>query len=412
MSVSNIIMGKPFQVSDFPSVTSPKGFVAAGIHAGIKKQKLDLGVILCSTPATTAAVYTTNAFQAAPLQVTQESIGVEGKLQAVVVNSGNANACTGERGIQDANTIKTAAAGLLDIPAHYIGIASTGVIGQFLPMEKVLTGVEQVISLATDSGGETFAQSILTTDTNIKQVEVTVQIDGKTVTIAGVAKGSGMIHPNMATMLSFITTDVVIKSVHLQTMLRQTTDETFNMITVDGDCSTNDTAMVLASNLAGNSPLHPHHPDWSTFQAAFSYVCKELAKKIARDGEGATRLIEVQVSGALNQEMANKVAKAIVGSNLVKTAVFGADANWGRILCAAGYGDSHIRTDQVKVQLGPVLVVDNGLPVAFDEAEATMALKQEKVIIAVDLGQGDQEATAWGCDLTYDYVKINGSYRT
>lgn len=401
-----------FQVKEQPTITSPKGFVSAGIHAGIRKRKRDLGVLLCSVPAAAAAVYTTNAFQAAPIRVSQKHIGAEGKLQAIVVNSGVANACTGEQGLKDAQTIASQAAEMLDIPAHYVAVASTGVIGEFLPMDKLTAGLQQVIPLANEAGGDDFANAILTTDTSTKQVQVTLPIDGKEVTIAGAAKGSGMIHPNMATMLGFITTDAAIEPEHLQTMLWQATDETFNMITVDGDCSTNDTVFVMASGLAGNKPLHSQHPDWKAFHVAFVYVCQELAKKIASDGEGATRLIEVQVSGAANIEIARKVAKSIVGSNLVKTAVFGADANWGRILCAAGYGEPILRPEQIKVKLGPVVVVDKGMPVVFDESAASEVLQQAKVDIYVDLSQGECQAVAWGCDLTYDYVKINASYRT
>ncbi|MXQ52725.1 bifunctional glutamate N-acetyltransferase/amino-acid acetyltransferase ArgJ [Shimazuella alba] len=401
-----------YQVNEQASITAPKGFIATGLHAGIRKRKRDLGVIICSVPASAAAVYTTNAFQAAPLQVTQENIGVDGKLQAIVVNSGVANSCTGERGIQDARDIAKQTAQLLDIPIHQVAVASTGVIGQFLPMEKIQTSLMKVLSIADETGGNEFAEAILTTDTLTKQVQVTMQIDGKKLTIAGVAKGSGMIHPNMATMLGFITTDAVIHAHHLQSLLWTATDSTFNMITVDGDCSTNDSVIAMASGLAGNNSLHPHHPDWMAFQAGFTYVCQELAKKIANDGEGATRLIEVHVAGAPTIEMARKVSKAIVGSNLVKSAVFGADANWGRILCAAGYGDPLIRTEKVKVKLGSILVVDKGLPVFFDESKVSEILKQETVNIFVDLQQGKQKATAWGCDLTYEYVKINASYRT
>jgi glutamate N-acetyltransferase / amino-acid N-acetyltransferase len=401
-----------FQVQEQASITSPKGFLSAGIHAGIRKRKLDLGVLICSVPATAAAVYTTNAFQAAPLKVSQENIGKEEKLQAIVVNSGIANACTGERGMQDARTIAAQAAHLLEIPTHYVGVASTGIIGQFLPVGNILPALETVISTANETRGDDFAEAILTTDTSTKQVQVTLQVDGKDVTIAGVAKGSGMIHPNMATMLGFITTDAAIEPQHLQTLLWQTTDETFNMITVDGDCSTNDSVFVMASGLAENKLLDPGHPDWNSFQSAFTYVSQELAKKIAGDGEGATRLIEVQVSGASSLEMARKVSKAIVGSNLVKSAVFGADANWGRILCAMGYGEPFLRPEHVRVKLGTIVVVDKGLPVAFDETEASEVLKQDQVHIFVDLQQGEYQAAAWGCDLTYDYVKINASYRT
>lgn len=401
-----------FQVVEQPKITSPQGFLAAGVHCGIKRKRLDLGAIVCTVPANAAAVYTTNAFQAPPLKVTQESLGVEGKLRAFVVNSGNANACTGERGYQDAVHTKQKMAELLHIPEHQVGVVSTGVIGQFLPMDALLKGMEKMVNCVDEAGAEEFAQAILTTDTCTKKAEVHLEIDGKTVKIAGVAKGSGMIKPNMATMLGFVTTDAAIDSHQLQALLWQTTDETFNMITVDGDSSTNDLVVVMASGLAGNQPLTPQHPEWSRFQAAFNYVCRELAKKIARDGEGATRLIEARVEGASTLDTARKVAKAIVGSSLVKTAVFGADANWGRIICAAGYGDPLLSPEDVDVYLGSIQVVQGGLPVDFDERLASQVLQQEKVEIRVLLNHGDQAATAWGCDLTYDYVKINASYRT
>jgi glutamate N-acetyltransferase/amino-acid N-acetyltransferase len=401
-----------FHVQHQASITSPKGFASSAVHAGIRRRKLDLGVLVCSVPATAAAVFTTNAFLAAPIIVSQENIGKESKLQAIVVNSGIANACTGEQGILDAKEVVSQTARLLNIPEHYVGVASTGIIGEYLPMDKMSSGIEDALSHVKETNGDDFAEAILTTDIFTKQVQVTVQIDGKDVTIAGVAKGSGMIHPNMATMLGFITTDAAMEPHHLHTLLKQTTDETFNMITVDGDCSTNDSVFVLASGLAENVPLDPNHPDWNAFRVAFAYVCQELAKKIASDGEGATRLVEVQVSGAASLEMARKVSKAIVGSSLVKSAVFGADANWGRILCAAGYGEPLLDPQRVRVKLGEVRVVDKGLPVSFDEAAASEVLKQRKVDIYVDLQQGEYHATAWGCDLTYDYVKINASYRT
>ncbi|WP_044640398.1 bifunctional glutamate N-acetyltransferase/amino-acid acetyltransferase ArgJ [Risungbinella massiliensis] len=411
MSTASLVDSSLFQILNQPKITSPLGFRSAGIHSGVKRKRPDLGAIVCEVPANSAAVYTTNAFQAAPLKVTQESIGVEGKLQALVVNSGNANACTGNRGLQDAYQMRQKMAESINIPPHFVGVASTGVIGQFLPMEKILNGMDQLHS-CLDVEDEIFAKAILTTDTRIKQVGVQVEVDGKLVTITGVAKGSGMIKPNMATMLGFITTDAVIESDLLQSLLWKTTDETFNMITVDGDCSTNDMVVVMASGLVDHSSLHPKHPDWPHFQAAFQYVCRELSKEIARDGEGANCLIEAHVKGATTQEMARNVAKAIVGSSLVKSAVFGADANWGRIICAAGYGDSQLNPDKVDVFLGPIQVVENGLPVLFDEDKAVQLLKKAKVEIKLHLHQGEHKATAWGCDLTYDYVKINASYRT
>jgi glutamate N-acetyltransferase/amino-acid N-acetyltransferase len=300
---------------------------------------------------------------------------------------------------------------LLGISEHLVGVASTGVIGVYLPMDQVLDGIEKLVPALGDEK-ESFAEAILTTDTFVKKAEAVLQVDGKPVTIAGVAKGSGMIKPNMATMLAFVTTDAEIESDLLQSLLWKTTDTTFNMITVDGDTSTNDMVLVMASGLAGNRPLTTRHPDWLEFQAAFRYVCEELAKQIARDGEGATRLVEVCVNGAQTVEMAQKVAKAVVGSNLVKTAVFGADANWGRIVCAAGYGDPTLRPDLLDIYLGPVQVVKGGLPVPYAEEAAMEVLKKEKVKIRLDLNQGEASATAWGCDLTYEYVRINASYRT
>jgi glutamate N-acetyltransferase / amino-acid N-acetyltransferase len=399
-----------FVAAQEPSVASPKGFAAGGLHCGIKRKRPDLGLIVCEQPASAAAVYTTNAFQAAPVKVTQESLGVSGRLRAVVVNSGNANACTGERGIRDAREMRQKAAELLGIPWHEVAVASTGVIGEFLPMDRILAGLEQ---MAPDKeGGRAFAEAILTTDTCTKQAEVHLTVDGLPVVIAGAAKGSGMIHPNMATMLAFVTTDAAISPEMLQSLLWRATDETFNMITVDGDCSTNDMVLAMASGLAGNRSLAPDHPDWPGFAEAFLHVCRELAKAIARDGEGATRLIEVQVEGAADGQKARAVARAVAGSSLVKSAVFGEDANWGRIVCAAGYGDPALDPDRVDVYLGDIQVVRSGMPVVFDAGAAEEALREETVKIQLFLNQGVEKAVAWGCDLTYDYVRINASYRT
>ncbi len=400
-----------FQVSKNPSIASPKGFGAKGIHAGIKENKKDLGLIHCEVPASVAAVYTVNAFQAPPVKVTQESIGKENKLQAVVVNSGNANACTGKRGLADARQIREKAASLLNIPSYLIGVASTGVIGVYLPMEKIDSGLEKLAE-DQESGPSSFAEAILTTDTFAKQVTVKLDIDGKSVCISGVAKGSGMIHPNMATMLSFITTDANIGSDILQSLLWETTDDTFNMITVDGDTSTNDMVLVMASGLAGNRPLTCSHPEWKKFQAAFQYVCGVLARMIARDGEGASHLIQVKVKGSHSMESARKIAKTVVASNLVKTAVYGGDANWGRVICAAGYADPTLAPEKIDIYLGPVQVVKKGMAASYDEQQASEVLKQEVVDIKLILNSGNCETTAWGCDLTYEYVRINASYRT
>lgn len=401
-----------YRVVKDPSITSPSGFLAGGMHAGFKKRKPDLGMIVCEVPASAAAVYTMNAFQAAPLKVTQSSLAVEGKLQAVVVNSGNANACTGQKGLEDALMTRRKAAELLRIPEHRVAVASTGVIGEFLPMDRMTEGLTRLVKEVGKEGHSSFCESILTTDTRTKAAEVIVSVEGRPVRIAGAAKGSGMIHPRMATMLAFLTTDAVIDPRHLQRLLRDVTDETFNMITVDGDCSTNDMVLAMASGRADHSPLHPEHPDWSAFKVGFAHVARELAKMIARDGEGATRLVEVRVTGAASLAMARRVAKSVAGSNLVKSAVFGADANWGRVLCAIGYADPEVRTDAVDLYIGEMQVVRESRPVSFNEKQVQDHMKEEHVKFRIDLHQGIGEAVAWGCDLTYDYVQINACYRT
>lgn len=405
------VLESAFTIKEQACITSPKGFKAAGVHAGIKRKRLDLGAIVCDVDASAAAVYTVHAFQAAPIKVTQESLGVAGKLRAVLVNSGNANACTGQQGLIDAYQMRAKLAEQLSCSPHLVGVASTGVIGTLLPMERVNHGIEQLVPKLNEQDA-TFAEAILTTDTGTKQVEVSLEIEGKPVTIAGVAKGSGMIKPNMATMLAFITTDAAIESEMLQTLLWKATDTSFNMITVDGDTSTNDMVLVMASGKAGHTPLDKKHAEWQKFERAFQYVCCELAKMIARDGEGATRLVEVVVEGATSEREAKQIAKAVVGSNLVKTAVFGADANWGRILCAVGYGQPSLCPEGIDVYLGQVKVVEGSVPLPFEEEKAKAELQQEKVVIRLHLHRGDAMATAWGCDLTYEYVRINASYRT
>ncbi|WP_091833425.1 bifunctional glutamate N-acetyltransferase/amino-acid acetyltransferase ArgJ [Marininema halotolerans] len=395
-----------------PTITSPKGFTASGLHAGIKRKRKDLGMIYCEVPAAAAVVYTTNAFQAAPLVVTQDGMKVDGYMQAILVNSGKANACTGEPGLQDAYQMRQSIATEMGLPAYRVGIASTGVIGERIPMEPLTRAVPTLVEQLGKEGGDPFSQSILTTDTGVKVVEVRFFIDGKEVRISGVAKGSGMIHPNMATMLAFMTTDAVIEPSLLQTLLREVTDETYNMITVDGDSSTNDMVVAMASGMAGHRNLTPEHEDWLTFQQAFAFVSKELARMIARDGEGATRLVEVEVKGARTLKEARQAAKTVVGSSLVKTAVYGADPNWGRILSAIGYSDATVVPSHTRVWLGDVVVVDGGTSAIYDEKLARKALEQSVVQIKVDLGAGKERATAWGCDLTYDYVRINASYRT
>ncbi|ASA24476.1 bifunctional glutamate N-acetyltransferase/amino-acid acetyltransferase ArgJ [Paenibacillus donghaensis] len=404
-----------FSIIEGGSITTPGGFKAGGLHCGLKKtDRNDLGVILCEVPATAAAVYTTNVFQAAPLKVTRESL-VDGKLQAVIVNSGNANACTGEQGEADAYEMRAAAARELGVAEEAVAVASTGVIGELLKMDCVRSGIAGLPHKLDGgaAGAEEFCQAILTTDLVKKECCVQVKVGGKLVTIAGAAKGSGMIHPNMATMLGFMTTDAVIAAEDLHGLLRQATEVTFNMITVDGDTSTNDMLVTMASGLAGNEVLGKLHPDWDAFAAAFTHVCRSLAMSIARDGEGATHLIEVQVNGAVHAEAAAAIAKTVVGSSLVKSAVFGADANWGRIIAAVGRAGVPVSPDRVDIALGEIPVLSQSRPVAFDEELALAYLqKSETITITVDLQDGSGAATAWGCDLTYDYVRINAAYRT
>lgn len=393
------------------SVTLPKGFKAGGIHCGLKKSKLDLGYIVSEQPATAAGVYTTNTFQAAPLVVTQKSIAKEKKIQAIVVNSGNANACTGEQGLRDAYEMQKQFANQLGIMEHLVAVTSTGVIGVPLPMDKINVGISHILQKENEDEAK-FIQAILTTDLCVKNIGVQMKVNGKTVSIGGAAKGSGMIHPNMATMLGFITTDANIEYDDLLYALKDVTNHTFNMITVDGDTSTNDMVLVLANGMAGNEKLSKEHPDWNLFVNGLNIVCKELAKKIAKDGEGATKLIEVQVNSAYSLAAARAVGKAIISSNLVKTAIYGTDPNWGRIVSAIGYSGVPVEPIAIKVLIGPYAVFEKGLPCSFIEEDVKEYLQQENIQIIVDLNQGNYSATAWGCDLTYDYVKINASYRT
>lgn len=405
-----------FSVESAGGVTSPKGFSAGGLHCGLKKtSRNDLGAIVCEVPAVAAAVYTTNVFQAAPLKVTRESIVSGGqRLRAVVVNSGNANACTGAQGEEDAYAMRAAAAKAFGLNEQEVAVASTGVIGELLPMDRVHDGIAGLPAAldAKAEGAEQFCQAILTTDLVKKEICVKLDVNGREVTIAGAAKGSGMIHPNMATMLAFVTTDAAVHAQSLQELLGQTTNVTFNMITVDGDTSTNDMLLTMASGLAGNEELSPAHADWDAFSAAFRHVCQTLAQMIARDGEGATRLVEVTVTGAVSDLSAQAIAKTVVGSSLVKSAVFGADANWGRIIAAVGRAGEPVNPETVDIRLGEIVVLTGSRPIPFDEEQALVYLQGDTVVISVDLHHGNGTATAWGCDLTYDYVRINAAYRT
>ncbi|MEW4372656.1 bifunctional glutamate N-acetyltransferase/amino-acid acetyltransferase ArgJ [Paenibacillus kandeliae] len=403
-----------FQQIQDGSIVTPVGFQAAGLHCGLKKtERNDLGVIVCDVPAAAAAVYTTNLFQAAPLQVTRESLH-NGTLRAVVVNSGNANACTGQQGEQDAYTMRARTAQQFGLHEEDVAVASTGVIGELLKMDRLTSGIDKLAAVTGNAPehAEAFCQSILTTDLVKKEICVAVQVNGTTVHIAGAAKGSGMIHPNMATMLAFMTTDAKISSAHLHQLLRDTTDRTFNMITVDGDTSTNDMLVSMASGLADHEALTPEHADWEAYAAGFRHVCEHLAQAIARDGEGATKLVEVVVNGALSDLSARAIAKTVIGSSLVKSAMFGADANWGRVIAAVGRAGEPVDVNTVDIRLGDIVVLTGSRPVPFDEEAALEYLKGDTVQIVVDLHYGEGSALAWGCDLTYDYVRINAAYRT
>ncbi|MFC0187691.1 bifunctional ornithine acetyltransferase/N-acetylglutamate synthase [Fictibacillus aquaticus] len=394
------------------NIAAPKGFSAGGIHCGIKHKKLDLGLIVSDVQASAAAVYTTNQIQAAPLTVTKESISKEQLLQTVIVNSGNANACTGTQGMADAYEMRSLVSQKLGISDHLTAVASTGVIGEMLPMDTVRSGIQSIQADSTLKSSIDFSQSILTTDKVMKNTTYRFEVDGKEVTISGTAKGSGMIHPNMATMLGFVTTDASIEPEALHEALKNAVDRTFNCITVDGDTSTNDMVLILANGCAENSTLKPGHKDWGVFQEALRIVCEDLGKMIAKDGEGATKLIETKVTGTATDEDARKIAKTIVGSPLVKTAVFGCDANWGRVMAAVGYSGVPIDIGSLEIYIGPVCVVKEGMPVSFSEQDVIDYLKHHEILIEVKAGNLEGYGTAWGCDLTYDYVQINASYRT
>ncbi|MEH7235488.1 bifunctional ornithine acetyltransferase/N-acetylglutamate synthase [Bacillus sp. JJ1562] len=394
------------------SVITPKGFKTAGVHAGLRYSKKDLGAIVCDVPANCAAVYTQSHFQAPPLKVTKESIAARNKLQAVVINSACANACTGEQGLLDAYEMRSETAAHFGMEDHLVAVASTGVIGELLQMDKIKAGIKLLEPTNTNKAADDFQTAILTTDLVMKKACYQTTIDGKTITIGGAAKGSGMIHPNMATMLGFVTTDANIDSESLQTAMKAVTDVTFNQITVDGETSTNDMVLIMASGLAENNQLSPEHPEWDYFVSALQSTFEDLAKQIAKDGEGATKLVEVNVSGAISDVDARIIAKKIVGSNLVKTAIYGADANWGRIIGAIGHSTATVNPDIVDISIGSILMLKGSQPVAFSEELAKQYLEGTDIVIHVDLHLGNGTGTAWGCDLTYDYVKINASYRT
>lgn len=394
------------------SVTTPKGFQAAGIYSGVKRFRKDLGAIYSTRPANAAAVYTLNQIQAAPLYVTKESLAKDGKVQAVIVNSGNANACTGEQGMKDAYTMRKNTAEQFSVKEEHVAVASTGIIGLDMPMDKINSHIEKLELGKTSEHASSFSESILTTDTFKKSTCYETIINGKKVSMAASSKGSGMIEPNMGTMLSFVTTDAAVDHTSLQHALKTVVDRTFNCITVDGDTSTNDMVLVLANGEAGNEKLTESHEDWELFIELLTKVCEDAAKQIAQDGEGASKLIEVEVAGAKTDEDARKVAKSIVGSSLVKTAVYGSDANWGRIIAAVGYSGVEINPETIDMAIGPIRLLKHSEQLDFLEEEATNYLKEETIHIKINLHLGEGCGMAWGCDLTYDYVRINASYRS
>ncbi|MGM9927253.1 MAG: bifunctional ornithine acetyltransferase/N-acetylglutamate synthase [Bacillus sp. (in: firmicutes)] len=394
------------------SVTSAKGYKAGGFHAGLRYNKKDLGIIVSDTVANAAAVYTQSLVQAAPILVTKDSVSHSGKIQAMIVNSACANACTGEQGMLDAYEMRSETAKKLGIEPHLVAVASTGVIGEYMKMDKIKAGIQQIAFSDTKESVNDFQTAIMTTDTFTKSCAFSAEIAGKTVTVGGAAKGSGMIHPNMATMLGFLTTDANVSAEHLHQALTQSVDVTFNQITVDGDTSTNDMVIITANGASGCEQITPDHADWSTFVALVAVTSEKLAKKIARDGEGATKLIEVTVEGAQSVQDARIIAKTVVGSSLVKTAVYGADANWGRIIAAMGRSGVTFNPNNVDIYLGDILLLQQSTPVAFSEEEATAYLQNNTICIKAVLKEGKEKGIAWGCDLTYDYVKINASYRT
>lgn len=391
------------------TIASPKGFLAAGLHAGLKKEKKDLAMIYSVIPANAAAVYTTNQVKAAPIYVTKDAM-LDHQIQAVIVNSGIANACTGKIGLENAKKMQEFVGTHLKIPKETIAVASTGVIGKQLPMEIIEAGINKIDLESQDPYA--FHEAILTTDTSTKEIVVEEEINGQIVTMAGVAKGSGMIHPNMATMLAFITTDAQISSDLLQEILANKTETTFNQITVDGDTSTNDMVLVMANGLAENPVIEKNTDAHEKFVAMLQLVSETLAKMIAKDGEGATKLIEVQVKGAMNDSEARLVAKKVVGSSLVKTAMFGEDPNWGRIICAVGYAGSHTDPEKINMWIGDQQLLNHSQPQEFDEVAMKKTLEQEKICITVDLTIGEAMGKAWGCDLTYKYVEVNALYHT
>lgn len=403
------------------SVTAAKGFRAAGNAVGVKgviTEKKDLAIIVSDVLAVAAGAFTTNVVKATSVTRNMKIMEGKGKINAVVANSGNANACTGEEGIKSNEKMAQCLADILGVDSSTVLTASTGVIGAVFPIDTITKGIKATFSmLGYDRNNALMAaEAIMTTDTYSKEVAVEFDLGGKTVHLGGMAKGSGMICPNMATMLSFITTDAAISQELLNKALKEDIKSTYNMVSVDGDTSTNDTVVVLANGLAGNEEVVSEGKDYDTFKEALHYVNERLAKNLVRDGEGATKFMEVNVTGAATEADAKTMAKSVVKSSLFKAAVFGEDANWGRVLCAMGY--SGVKFDPQKVDIvfasnaGEILLMDNGTPIVFDEDKAKTILSEKEIQVNIKISEGNAKATAWGCDLSYEYVKINGDYRS
>lgn len=400
-------------------VTAAKGFQTAATAAGIKYQnRKDMALVYSEVPCKAAGTFTTNVVKAAPVKWDQEIVKNSGFAQAVVINAGIANACTGAEGYGYCKTTADVTAEVLKVPADAVLVASTGVIGMQLPMEKLEAGIRAMAPALDGSleSGTAAAQAIMTTDTKKKEVAVQFEIDGKVVTIGGMCKGSGMIHPNMCTMLGFVTTDIAISKELLQEALSEDVKDTYNMISVDGDTSTNDTVLLLANGMAGNVEITEKNEDYKAFCKALNYVNETLAKKMAGDGEGCTALFEVKIIGAESKEQAVTLSKSVVTSSLTKAAIFGHDANWGRILCAMGYSGAQFDPEKVDLYFesaaGKLQIIKDGVATDYSEEEATKILSEPEVTAVADIKMGEASATAWGCDLTFDYVKINADYRS
>lgn len=398
------------------NINSPLGYETAGGHMGLKKIKKDMALLVCKDGCIAAGCFTSNKVKAAPVLWDMQNI--KNKIYGIVINSGNANACTGEQGLADSQKTAEELAGIMNVKAENILVASTGVIGVRLDIDKILKGVQTLYTElnASDENGLRASEAIMTTDTVIKTAAAEIEVDGKRVSIGATAKGSGMINPNMATMLCFITTDADISGDLLNKALKSCVEDTFNMISVDGDTSTNDTVIILANGKAGNTPITEENENYSSFKQALLYVTRTLAIACVSDGEGATKLMEVTVKGAKCLSDARKLANSVVSSNLFKAALFGEDANWGRAICAMGYSGVDFNPNEVSITFrsakGDLLLMDKGTPIEFDEEKAAEILSEHDIFIDILLYEGSSEATAWGCDLTYEYVKINGDYRS